>query len=553
MMRVRYLILLAASFLASTGTFASTGEPFPALFEEARPFLKAIQQSRASPLSEKITGITVPHHLLAADLVAEAFARISTQGCRRIIILSPDHFSRTQTPFAVARRNFQTALGPLAIDEAAVQQLLQNPSVSASNLFSHEHGVQALLPFLAYHFPQAKILALAISSSAKQPEWDALAQTLAPLLTPETLIIQSTDFSHYLTAAEAKQRDQETLRVLSGGDPEGVLGLQEPEHLDSRAAQYLQMRLQSQVFQARPTVFANRNSQEYTSEPVARTTSYIVQLYSAEILTVAEAERYFFAGDTFFGRAMATKLAREEFQENLVARVLKVTGGARLIINLEGVMLPKCSREVGPYDLCMAAGLTVPRLRRLKVQAVSLANNHSRDFGPAAYQNMVRQLKKAGIMPLENGDIKELTHFRLGAFTDVDNRAPDKAALLREHDFQSLERVRRDKPLFVFFHWGQEYASEPGPREKAIISVLHDKGVELIIGCHSHRAGTLVCRQQICLAFSLGNFIFDQRRPEVSGAMLEALFFPQGTYFLRWQPLENLFVSDEQSAGNSEP
>jgi poly-gamma-glutamate synthesis protein (capsule biosynthesis protein) len=128
----------------------------------------------------------------------------------------------------------------------------------------------------------------------------------------------------------------------------------------------------------------------------------------------------------------------------------------------------------------------------------------------------------------------------------VDNCSPGKAALLREHDFQNLERVSRDKPLFVFLHWGQEYAREPGPREEAIISVLHDKGVELIVGCHSHRAGPLVCRQQTCVAFSLGNFIFDQRRPEVSGAMLEALFFPQGTYFLRWQPLENLFVSRKQ-------
>ena len=190
--------------------------------------------------------------------------------------------------------------------------------------------MQALLPFAAYHFPQAKIIALAISLKAKQSDWDSLAETLAPLLTPQTLVIQSTDFSHYLPAAEARGKDQETLRVLSGGDPEEILGLREPEHLDSKAAQYLQLRLQRQVFQAGPTVIANRNSQEYTSEPVQRTTSYIVQLYSAQQLTLAAAERYCFAGDTFFGRAMATKLSRGEFQENLIAKVLKVTGGAKI-------------------------------------------------------------------------------------------------------------------------------------------------------------------------------------------------------------------------------
>lgn len=544
--RFRYLILMAAAVLACTGTPASTEEPFSALFEEAGPFLRAIHQTRATPQAEKITGLTVPHHLLAADLVAEAFARVAAQGYRRIIILSPDHFSRSRTPFAVSGRNFQTALGPLAIDEAAVEQVLTNRAVTASNLFSHEHGVQALLPFLAYHFPQARVVALAISPSARQPEWDALAGTLAPLLTPQTLVIQSTDFSHYLPATEARGRDQETLRVLSGGDPEGILGLREPEHLDSRAAQYLQLRLQRQVFQAGLTVIANRNGQEYTSEPVARTTSYIVQLYSPEKLTVSGVERYFFGGDTFFGRAMATKLARKQFQENLVAKILKVTGGARLIVNLEGVLRPQCPQELGPYDLCMETGLAVPLLQRLKVQAVTLANNHSRDFGPGAYQNMVRVLESKGIMPLEDGAVKDFKHFSLAAFTDVDNRSPQKAALLRLNDLACLDEVKRDKPFFAFLHWGQEYAREPGPREEALRQVLKAKGVEVIMGCHTHRASNLVCGPQICLAFSLGNFIFDQSRPDISGALLEAMFFPQGTYFLRRHALENVYVSDER-------
>ena len=113
---------------------------------------------------------------------------------------------------------------------------------------------------------------------------------------------------------------------------------------------------------------------------------------------------------------MATKLSRGEFQENLIAKVLKVTGGAKLIVNLEGVIMPEGVREVGPYDLWMEAALALPLLQRLNVWAVTLANNHSRDFGPAAYQNMVRLLENKGIIALENGDIKDMQHFRLGGF-----------------------------------------------------------------------------------------------------------------------------------------
>jgi hypothetical protein len=187
--------------------------------------------------------------------------------------------------------------------------------------------------------------------------------------------------------------------------------------------------------------------------------------------------------------------------------------------------------------------LALPLLKRLNVRAVSLANNHSRDFGPGPYQAMVRLLKAAGVTPLEDGDSIDFGDFRLAAFTDVDNQSPQKVARLRRENMDGLNGVSRDKPLFAFLHWGREYAKEPGPRENALISALTGKGVELIIGCHSHRAGALIGHLQYSLAFSLGNFIFDQSKPGISGALLEARFFPQGTYFLKWHPLGNLYVS----------
>src|SRR5664280_886730 len=75
---------------------------FPPFYPEAQPFRSAIGLTRNTPLPYRITGLTVPHHLLAADLIADAFALASGQVYRRIIILSPDHFQRSSTPFAVA-------------------------------------------------------------------------------------------------------------------------------------------------------------------------------------------------------------------------------------------------------------------------------------------------------------------------------------------------------------------------------------------------------------------------------------------------------------------
>jgi len=522
-------------------------EAFPPLFPDRELFLAAIGQCRAGPLPQKISGLTVPHHLLAADLMARAFARVQGRHYRRIIILSPDHFSRSRSPFAVTLRDFETALGRLATDRPAVNRLLGNPLVTESSLFSHEHGVQALLPFIAHYCPGALIVPIAIRYNSRPAEWDSLARTLAPLITPETLLVQSTDFSHYLTAPEARRRDQETLRVLSGGDPREVLSLRQPDHIDSLGCQYLQLLLQRQIFGAGPTVIGNRNSQEYTTEAVERTTSYIVQLYSAEPLPVEGGQSYFFGGDTFCGRYVAKRLATPASREALVKQILKITGGRPLILNLEGVLQERCPEAPGPYTLCMENALTLPLLSGLRVRAVSLANNHSLDLGEDAYRAMRRHLDEEAFACLENRRVLDLGLFYLAGFTDVDNQSAGKIERLTRQDLEGLDGLKRDKPLFALIHWGREFADEAGPREEALAALLEEKGVEVIIGCHSHRAGHLQGTLRSCRIFSLGNFLFDQDSPRVSGVLLEAVFFPQGTYFLKAHPLNNLFMSQGKS------
>jgi poly-gamma-glutamate synthesis protein (capsule biosynthesis protein) len=536
------LLAVMVLILAGCGRDAAAPlEPFPPFYPEAQLFEKAIRLTKSPPLPYRITGLTVPHHLLAADLIAEAFAMAAGQDYRRIIILSPDHFSRSPTPFAVSIRNFQTVMGEVAIDIDAVARVRENPLVSASNLFSHEHGVRALLPFVAHYFPHARVVAVAIHRDSQPPQWDSLAQTLAPLLTPGTLLLQSTDFSHYLPWAQARRYDRETLRVLSAGDASGVAGLSQPQHLDSRGAQYLQLRLQKKVHQAGCVVVASRNSQEYTAQPLNSTTSYLVQVYSPENFFIRGVRRFWFAGDTFFGRYLADKLDRRSWREGLVNRVRQLTGGAPLIVNLEGVMMGACPENPGPLTLCMAARPSLDMLKELNVVAVSLANNHSHDCGDLAFRTMERLLTSAGITVLANRSVTDLGPFRLAALTDLDNRPEPARALLRDADLDLFTPIKPDKPRFVFMHWGEEFRATPGLREQALAARLKARGVELIIGSHPHRAGALTGDRTQCLAYSLGNFIFDQRRPEVSGALLEVIFFPQGTYFLRLHPLGNLY------------
>jgi len=533
--------VLVAWLLGGGCPWARAEAPFPALYPDPELFTHALAKATQPPLAQRITGLTVPHHLLAVDLLAGAFARLRDKEYRRIVILCPDHYTRSATPFAVARRDFATCLGPVATDTEAVAALLACPLVTASNLFSQEHGVHALTPFLARFFPRARLVAVAIRKTATPVQWDRLAEALVPLLDDKTLLVQSTDFSHYLTPGEAARKDQETLRRLADPDPAGLAGLDQPEHVDCRGALSLQRTLQQRVYRATPTTVANRNSQAYARKPVTKSTSYMVQYYSPDPVLLPGPDRLVFAGDTFFGRFMAQVLARPDTRRALVRRVGEITGGAPLVVNLEGVLAGRCPKTPGPFTLCMPRAASLALLRDLHVVAVGLANNHVHDLGPAALARMERDLARAGITPLPAGTVRTVAGLRLAALTDVDNADPRRRELLDAAVIARLARSRGAKPLCVLVHWGNEWAAGPGDREHALAKALERAGATLVIGAHPHRAFGLTCTAEACQAWSLGNFLFDQSRPEADGALLEVRFFPQGTSALRLLPVGNLY------------
>lgn len=533
--------VLIAWLLGGGCPWARAAAPFPALYADPALFARALAKATQPPLAQRITGLTVPHHLLAVDLLAGAFARLRDKDYRRIVILCPDHYTRSLTPFAVAERDFATCLGPVATDTEAVAALLACPLVTASNLFSQEHGIHALTPFLARFFPRARLVAVAIRKTATPAQWDRLAEALVPLLDDKTLLVQSTDFSHYLTPAQAARKDQETLRRLADPDPAGLVGLDQPRHVDCRAALYLQRTLQQRVYRAAPTTVANRNSQAYTREPVRRSTSYMVQYYSPDPVLLPGKNRLVFAGDTFFGRFMAQALARPDKRRELVRLVRGRTGDAPLVVNLEGVFADRCPKNPGPFTLCMPRAASLALLRDLHVVAVGLANNHVRDLGPAALARMERDLARAGITVLTEGAVRAVAGLRLAALTDLDNADPHRRELLDTAAITRLARSKGTKPLCALIHWGNEFATGPGDREHALAKALEQAGATLVIGAHPHRAFGLTCTADACQSWSLGNFLFDQSRPEADGALLEVRFFPQGTSALRLLPIGNLY------------
>jgi AmmeMemoRadiSam system protein B len=525
---------------------------FAAMFRDVITFEDALaKESFTAPPGHHVTGITVPHHLLAADLIARGFRCAAGGNYERIILLSPDHFRRSRQPFATTSGTFETVFGEVRCDEAAVNSLLARCSkIAASSLFEKEHGIHAVLPFIAKFFPQAKLLPVVLRVDSQRDDWLALSEALAPLVDAKTLIVQSTDFSHYLRASEARRRDQQTLNVLALADPEMVMTLRQPGYLDSKAGQFVQMFLQKRIHHARPAVIANRNSQAYVPFRQEQTTSYIVQIFEPDdppppAWPVAAGDvTWFFAGDTFFGRRVGPKLSQPNRMNSVRDAILRITQGNPLALNLEGVLVPTVPEVNGarPLQLLMEEEFTLTWLKALNVRLASLANNHSADDGEEGLTRTANALTAAGIIVAREGEVIDAGPFRAIALSDLSNTtSPHNGRITRELVSRFSSANDAGRLLFALLHWGAEFQPEATPRQLEVLDWLGQSPVSAVFGAHPHVAspGPELWRNGHGLvSLSLGNFLFDQENG--SGALAEVRFFENGTFATRWIPLGNL-------------
>jgi poly-gamma-glutamate synthesis protein (capsule biosynthesis protein) len=526
------------------------GTAFASMYLNAKPFLEAITKEREhAPPKSQVTGISVPHHLLAADLIARGFTAASGNSYDRVIILTPDHFNVSRRPMATTRRDIHSVLGTVHNDQAATAMLLTDDGLfDDSDLFANEHGVAALLPFVRNFFPKAKLVPIAISYSAARADCDQALAHLEKLIGPHTLVVQSTDYSHYLAPEVARQRDQETLNVIAANDAGAVLRLLQPAHMDSKAAQYMQMQLQAGAYKSHATVIANRNSSQYVGTG-GRTTSYMVTVYTEQRpagseLRYPDQEVIYFGGDTFAGRWLTAPLADKDAAAAVLNEVKALTAGAPVVLNLEGVVLDEPPEGVKADLHAMHASIAIPMLKALNVKVAGLANNHSFDFGRVGFEESRAILQRSGIAPLGHKEIVDLWRFRLIGLNFIGKLDYRGYPVMQDSDFEELCRVTARPPVMALVHWGEEYTDTARTTERVAAEAMQACGVSLIVGAHPHQAARRIEAPQggeYQLVYSLGNFLFDQTSARSSGALLELRAFEQGTFATRLIPIPNLF------------
>ncbi len=159
---------------------------------------------------------------------------------------------------------------------------------------------------------------------------------------------------------------------------------------------------------------------------------------------------------------------------------------------------------------------------------LSIANNHMWDYGRQAFLDTMSNLSQAGIDFTGGGhDIEEAhrpvikdvkgTKVAFLAYTEFLQNVKAGADSAGVTNF-NLEQIKKDimaakqqSDLVVLsFHWGEEYQTKHNQKQEQFAKAAIDAGADLIIGHHPHVVQEVERYRNGWIAYSLGNFVFDQ-------------------------------------------
>lgn len=210
--------------------------------------------------------------------------------------------------------------------------------------------------------------------------------------------------------------------------------------------------------------------------------------------------------------------------------------------NLEGPISDKGANVGSKYSFRMNP-TSAQSLKNAGFDILSLANNHMGDWSKVAMKDTFQNLEDAGIIYSGGGKNKEeayeiktvekndtkiaylsFSQFGKGYLEAGENTAG--IAIISDEKLKSgIEKAKAENDIvIVSFHFGDEYKKEPNAYQKNIAHKAIDYGADLVIGHHPHVVETIEIYKDKYIAYSLGNFIFDQHfsKETMEGIVLKA-------------------------------
>lgn len=241
-------------------------------------------------------------------------------------------------------------------------------------------------------------------------------------------------------------------------------------------------------------------------------------------------------GDLFLGGKIVDDYPN--FDQLFSKELLEYIYSADLrIANLESPIMKSelPNRNLGPWPeklLQVAPERMVKLLKFLKIDYVSLANNHLFDYGQQGLEETINILEKNNILHSGGGTnlekaikpaIVEFNGNKIGIFSFSEYNKPylkmvipadENSYGINPLNMNSIKKAADIAKKLDFniscLHWGREYLEYPSPEQYKIAEKIFDNNFDLILGNHSHIPMKIDYINNKAIVFSHGNFIFDK-------------------------------------------
>jgi AmmeMemoRadiSam system protein B len=277
-------------------------------------------------------GAIVPHHLVASEAVALGVKAVVSASPKVVMVISPDHFGKCPKLLCTSYGSYKTFFGDIAISQNDVKRLLSHEDIAAeSDLFTNEHGVYSIVPFIKHYLPDVLVVPVAISqrgigNEQSRTKFLAVMDKLAKRNSVAFLV--SSDFSHYLPIDEASANDKKTQNAFCAGDSQAILGLNNPNQSDCPLCLWIAEQLAKDNGFWNPVAIWHSNSAELLGDTsVKETTSHFVFVLSAnpsekqcEYPIAEKPTKILFVGNMSFDRSIRKIKQQQDTKRRIGSR-----------------------------------------------------------------------------------------------------------------------------------------------------------------------------------------------------------------------------------------
>ena len=231
-LRILIFGLVACSAMAKAPTPkvrppAVAGRFYPSDPEELGRMIDDFLSKAAPPQVENVVALVAPHagYIYSGPVAAYSYALLKGRKFERVVVIAPSHYEAFGFSSVYDGAAYATPFGEVAVDQVFAAKLAKMSSLIKLSAIGHtpsadhpEHALEVQLPFLQRVIGQFQLVPV-IMGDQSYDSCRALGVALAKLVQgTNTLIVASSDLSHYHRYDEANKLDHKTLKAIEEYD-----------------------------------------------------------------------------------------------------------------------------------------------------------------------------------------------------------------------------------------------------------------------------------------------------------------------------------------------